>query len=154
MGRHRLLALCVFVLGLAVLARAAEAECPMDLGRGTGWVIFSAHHMIAFRPDPLHIEIGAPVALVMNVCTKDGDAAELLGVEVQPVEEQPVDGQPAEGARRGTPPSPQHLALSGGGEGRYRAEGLSLPAAGHWEILFDVRSRGEGEQLSHEIVVE
>ena len=38
---------------LAFLAGAAPAlaDCPLDLGRGTGWVVFSDHYMIAFRPD-------------------------------------------------------------------------------------------------------
>ncbi len=123
----------------ALSASPAWADCPMDLGRGTGWVLFSQHYMIAFRPDPLRIEIGEPVALVMNVCTKGGEAAELVGVGAELVDD--------------TKMPIQRLKLSGGQDGRYRAEGLSFPSAGRWEIEFDVRSDGESEELTHEIVV-
>ena len=126
-----------FLLGLAI-AGPAWADCPMDLGRGTGWVIFSAHYMISFRPDPMRVEIGEPVALVLNVCTKDSEAAELVAVTVQPVE--------------GKAPS-QQLKIVRGESGRYRAEGLVLGAAGHWQVDFDVTSAQGSEQLTHEIVV-
>ena len=115
----------------------------MDLGRGTGWVIFSAHYMISFRPDPMRVEIGEPMALILNVCTKDSEAAELVGVTAQLVE-----GQPAESKG----PS-QQLRIVRGESGRYRAEGLVLGAAGYWEVDFDVRSPQGSEQLTHEIVV-
>ena len=29
------------------------ADCPLDLGHGTGWVVFCKHYIIAFRPDPI-----------------------------------------------------------------------------------------------------
>ncbi len=51
------------------MATPAWANCPLDLGRGTGWVVFSDHYMMAFRSDPLRIEVGEPFALVLNVCT-------------------------------------------------------------------------------------
>ena len=130
---------CAFVLAMTLLAEPAFAECPMDLGRGTGWVLFSQHYMIAFRPDPLRIETGEPFALVMNVCTKTGEAAELVSVAAERVDDSTLPQQ--------------HLKLSGGRDGRYRAEGLSLPSAGRWEIAFDVRADGETEELTHEIVV-
>lgn len=133
----------IFLSGLALAASlgmaSARAECPMDLGRGTGWVIFSQYHMIAFRPDPLQIEVGDTVALIMNVCTKAGEAAELVGVGAERIDDDTVPAQ--------------HLKLTGGQDGRYRAEGLSFPSGGRWEIEFDVRSSGETEQLTHEIQV-
>ena len=55
-----------FILAAALAALAAPAlavDCPLDLGHGVGWVVFSEHYMIAFRPDPSRIEIGEPFAL-------------------------------------------------------------------------------------------
>jgi len=127
-------------LVLAALAVPAWADCPLDLGHGVGWVVFSQHYMIAFRPDPSRIEIGEPFALILNVCTKRGDAAELVGVDAQMSDE-------ARGPR-------QHLKIVAGKDGRYRAEGLVLATAGRWEVAFDVRSGEESERLTHEIVVQ
>ena len=42
----------------------AWADCPLDLGHGTGIVIFSDRYMLAFRPDPMRIEVGQPFALL------------------------------------------------------------------------------------------
>src|SRR5882724_11038452 len=120
-------------LVLAVLASPAWADCPLDLGHGVGWVVFSQHYMIAFRPDPSRIEIGEPFALVLNVCTKRGEVAQLSDEGHGPI---------------------QHLKIVPGKDGRYRAEGLLLPAAGRWEVAFDVRSIGDSERLTHEIVVQ
>src|SRR5947207_16004675 len=111
---------------LSLVAAPAWADCPLDLGRGTGWVVFSDHYMIAFRPDPARIEIGEPFALILNVCTKRGDAAELVAVDVQMSDE-------GRGAI-------QHLRIAAGVDGRHRAEGLTLVATGRWEVIFDVRS--------------
>jgi hypothetical protein len=135
----------VFMRALAVilsllLAAPAWADCPLDLGHGVGWVVFSQHYMIAFRPDPTRIEIGEPFALVLNICTKGGDAAELVGVDAQ------LSGD----AQAPT----QHLKIVAGKDGRYRAEGLLLPKAGRWEVAFDVRSGEESERLTHEIVLQ
>ena len=128
----------ILSLGLALIAAPAWADCPLD--HGAGWVVFSQHYMIAFRPDPSRIEIGEPFALVLNVCTKGGDAAELVGVDAQMSEE-------ARGPN-------QHLKIVPGKDGRYRAEGLLLPTAGRWEVGFDVRSGAESERLTHEIVLQ
>jgi hypothetical protein len=129
----------IVFLASAWMALPAWADCPLDLGRGTGWVVFSEHYMIAFRSDPLHVEVGQPVALVLNVCTKDGEAAELVKVDAQILDD---EKQPS-----------QHLRIVAGTDGHYRAEGLSITAPGHWEIAFDVRSADASEQLSHEIIV-
>jgi hypothetical protein len=130
----------VFTFVAAMIAAPAWADCPLDLGHGVGWVVFSQHYMIAFRPDPSRIEIGEPFALVLNVCTKRGDAAELVGVDAQMSEQ---DRGPS-----------QHLKIVPGKDGRYRAEGLLLPTAGRWEVGFDVRSGEESERLTHEIVLQ
>jgi hypothetical protein len=126
-------------LSLSLAAAPAWADCPLDLGRGTGWVVFSDHYMIAFRPDPSRIEIGEPFALILNVCTKRGEAAELVAVDVQVSNE-----------GRG---AVQHLRIAPGLDGRYRAEGMTLVATGRWEVAFDVRSGEETERLTHEIVL-
>lgn len=110
----------------------------MDLGHGTGWVVFSARYMIAFRPDPLPIEVGEPVSLIMNVCTKSGEVAELVKVGAERLDSK----MPA-----------QNLKVSGGANGRYRVDGLSFLAPGRWEIDFSVRSAEGSEELTHEIVV-
>jgi hypothetical protein len=130
--------LVVFLVSL-LLATPARADCPMDLGHGVGWVVFSQHYMIAFRPDPIQIEVGEPFALILNVCTKQGDAAELVGVDAQLSAD---SGGPS-----------QHLKIVPGKDGRYRAEGLVLPSVGRWEIDFSVKSDGDSEKLTHEIVV-
>ena len=135
-----LMSLVLAGVALPAVVSSAWADCPLDLGHGVGWVVFSQHYMIAFRPDPSRIEIGEPFALVPNVCTKRGDVAELVGVDAQMSEE-----------ARG--PS-QHLKIVPGKDGRYRAEGLLLPAAGRWEVAFDVRSAGDSERLTHELVVQ
>lgn len=128
-------ALAVLLLVLSGAARAAD--CPLDLGHGTGIVIFSERYMLALRPEPMHIEVGEPFALLMNVCTKAGEPAELVDVDV-------------------TLNELTHAAaprVQGGESGRYRVEGLLLPKAGSWEIAFDVRTGGEIERLTHDIVL-
>ena len=126
---------------LAVLSCAtpAWADCPLDLGRGTGWVVFSGHYMIAFRPDPLLVEVGAPFALVMNVCTRRDQPAELVGVDAQMPDH-----------RHGMN---YRASIVPGKDGRYRVEGLLFHMPGRWELTFDVRAGEESERLSHEILV-
>lgn len=126
------------LLGL-VAASPALADCPLDLGRGTGWVVFSDHYMIAFRPDPLRIELGEPFALILNVCTKNGRPAELMAVDAQMPEH-----------RHGMNYRPGIVAAP---DGRYRAEGLVFHMPGRWEITFDVRAGEESERLTHDIIL-
>lgn len=118
-------------------APASAADCPLDLGHGTGIVIFSERYMLALRPEPMRIEVGQPFALLMNVCTKAGEPAELVDVVVTLDE-----GTPA--ARPTVRPE---------NNGRYRVQGLMLPRAGSWEVAFDVRTGGEVERLTHDIVL-
>ena len=135
--------LLVPLLGLllAVLAGAAPAmaDCPLDLGRGTGWVVFSDHYMIAFRPDPMRIEVGEPFALLFNVCTKNSNPAELVAVDAQ----MPDD-------KRGMKAKPSIVSA---GDGRYRAEGMVFDKSGRWELAIDVRAGEESERLTHEIIL-
>lgn|SRR5690348_14309107 len=129
-------ALAVLLLVLSGAARAAD--CPLDLGHGTGIVIFSERYMLALRPEPMHIEVGEPFALLMNVCTKAGEPAELVDVAVTLDE--------------GTPAA--HPRVKPEDNGRYRVEGLMLPKAGSWELAFDVRTgSGDAERLTHDIVL-
>lgn len=115
------------------------ADCPLDLGRGTGWVVFSDHYMLAFRSDPLRIEAGEPFALVLNVCTKNGKPAELVAVDAQMPEH-----------RHGMNYRP---SIVGADNGRYRAEGLVFHMPGRWELTFDVRAGEETERLTHDIIL-
>ena len=135
--------LLVPLLGLllAVLAGAAPAmaDCPLDLGRGTGWVVFSDHYMIAFRPEPMRIEVGEPFALLFNVCTKNSNPAELVAVDAQ----MPDD-------KRGMKAKPSIVSA---GDGRYRAEGMVFDKSGRWELAIDVRAGEESERLTHEIIL-
>ena len=122
-----------------LIATPAMAECPLDLGHGTGIVVFSDLYMLALRPAPLRIEVGQPFALLMNVCTKSGDPAELVLVDAT-MTEQPPRSSPAP-------------TLKSNGDGRYRVEGLLFPAPGSWEVAFDVRSGGEVQRLTHDFIV-
>ena len=122
-----------------VLALPAWADCPLDLGRGTGWVVFSDHYMIAFRPEPMRIEVGEPFALLFNVCTKDGNPAELVAVEATMPEH-----------KHGMNYRPTIVAA---GDGRYRAEGMVFHMPGRWEVAMDVRAGEESERLTHEIIL-
>jgi hypothetical protein len=128
----------IAALLFVVLPSAAwAADCPLDLGHGTGIVIFSERYMLALRPEPMRIEVGEPFALLMNVCTKAGEPAELVDVAVSLDE--------------GTPAA--HPRVKPEDNGRYRVEGLMLPRAGSWELAFNVRAGGEIERLTHDIVL-
>jgi hypothetical protein len=122
-----------------VISTPAWAACPLDLGRGTGIVVFSDRYMLALRPDPLRIEVGQPFALLMNVCTKRGEPAELVLVDATMPEH-----------KHGMNYAP---TLNAGGEGRYRVEGLLFHMPGNWEVAFDVRSGGEIQRLTHDFVL-
>lgn len=130
--------LAVALLGF-LLATPAWADCPLDLGRGTGWVVYSDHYLMAFRSDPLRIEVGEPFALVLNVCTKGGEPAELLAVDASMPEH-----------RHGMNYRPRIVAK---GDGRFRAEGMLFHMPGRWEISFNVRAGEESENLTHDIIL-
>jgi hypothetical protein len=129
----------VLLLAALVLpTMPALADCPLDLGHGTGLVVFSEHFIIAMRPDPMVVEVGEPIALILNVCTKNGDAAELLSVDAQLDEQHALNHAPK---------------IVPGSDGRYRAEGLTFSAPGSWEVGFDVRSDKFTERLTHGLTV-
>ena len=138
-NRMRLPIVCLGLVALLAGTAPAMADCPLDLGRGTGWVVFSDHYMIAFRPEPMRIETGEPFALLLNVCTKNGNPAELVAVEAQmPEPKRAMKGKPT---------------IVSAGEGRYRAEGMVFDRSGRWEIAMDVRAGEESERLTHEIIL-
>jgi hypothetical protein len=127
---------------LVLVSGPAWADCPLDLRHGTGIVIYSDRFMLALRPDPLRIEVGQPFGLIMNVCTKRGEPAELVRVDA-------------------TMPEHKHgmnyaATVQGGSSGRYRVEGLLFHMPGTWEIAFDVRPVGqtgsEIQRLTHDFV--
>ena len=130
-----------FLAGLLALLVAfpAWADCPLDLGRGTGIVVFSSHYLIAFRPDPLRIEVGEPFSLLFNVCTKNDKPAELVAIDAQMPEH-----------KHGMNYRPTIVSL---GEGRYRVDGMVFHMPGRWELAIDVRAGEESERLSHEFIV-
>ena len=130
-------ALAAILVLLAALP--AWADCPLDLGRGTGLVVFSSHYMVAFRPDPIRIEVGEPFSLLFNACTKSGNPAELVAVDAQMPEH-----------KHGMNYRPTIVSL---GSGRYRVEGMVFHMPGRWEINIDVRAGEESERLSHEFIV-
>jgi hypothetical protein len=122
-----------------VVALPAWADCPLDLGRGTGIVVFSSHYLVAFRPEPLRIEVGEPFSLLFNVCTKNDKPAELVAVEAQMPER-----------KHGMNYRPTIVSL---GDGRYRVDGMVFDTPGRWEVSIDVRAGEESERLSHELEV-
>ncbi|MCW5734866.1 MAG: FixH family protein [Enhydrobacter sp.] len=122
-----------------VISTPAWADCPLDLGHGTGIVVFSDRYMLALRPDPLRIEVGQPFALLMNVCTKRGDPAELVLVDATMPEH-----------KHGMNYAP---TIEADGSGRYRVEGLLFHMPGNWEVAFDVRSGGAIQRLTHDFVL-
>jgi hypothetical protein len=127
-------------LSLPALTSPASADdCPLDLGHGTGLVLFSSQHMLAFRPDPIRIEVGQPFSLLLNVCTRRGGPAELLAVDsTMPEHKHGMNYAPTIVSR---------------GDGRFRVEGMVFHMPGTWEVVFDVRSDGKTERLTHEIVL-
>src|SRR5262249_15368426 len=109
----------LLALGLSlVLAVPAWSDCRRDLGRGTGWVVFSDHYMIAFGPEPMRIEVGEPFALLFNVCTKNGNPAELVAVEATMPEH-----------KHGMNYRPTIVAA---GDGRHRPQGLVFHHPRRW----------------------
>lgn len=122
-----------------VFAYPACADCPLDLGRGTGLVVFSSHYMVAFRPEPLRIEVGEPFSLLFNVCTKNDMPAELVAIDAQmPEHKHGMNYRPTIVSR---------------GNGRYRVDGMIFHMPGRWELAIDVRAGEESERLSHEFIV-
>lgn len=117
----------------------AWADCPLDLGRGTGIVVFSSHYLIAFRPEPLRIEVGEPFSLLFNICTKSDKPAELVAVDAQ---------MPDHRHRMNYAPTIVSM-----GDGRYRVDGMLFHMPGRWELAIDVRAGEESERLSHELIV-
>jgi hypothetical protein len=127
------------VLFALLFANAAWADCPLDLGRGAGWVVFSDHYMVAFHPEPLQIEVGQPFSLLFNICTKSNEPAELVAVDAQMPEH-----------RHGMNYRPTIVAV---GDGRYRVDGMVFHMPGRWELSIDVRAGEESERLTHDFIL-
>jgi hypothetical protein len=129
------------IAGLLALlvAYPACADCPLDLGRGTGLVVFSSHYMVAFRPEPMRIEVGEPFSLLFNICTKNDKPAELVAIDAQMPEH-----------KHGMNYRPTIVSL---GNGRYRVDGMVFHMPGRWELAIDVRAGEESERLSHEFII-
>ena len=121
----------------------AWADCPLDLGRGTGLVVFSSHYMVASRPEPIRMEVGEPFSLLFNVCTKNNKPAELVAVDAQMPEH-----------KHGMNYAPTIKAM---GDGRYRVDGMLFHMPGSWEVAFDVRPAdkpdAETQRLTYDFVV-
>ena len=126
------------LLALAIPG-AAWADCPLDLGRSTGLVVFSAHYLVAFRAEPLRIEVGEPFSLLVNACTRADRPAELVNVDAQMPDH-----------KHGMNYRPTIVSL---GSGRYRVDGMIFHMPGRWELSLDVRDGEESERLSHEFDV-
>ncbi|CAN5728394.1 hypothetical protein BH11PSE3_BH11PSE3_11930 [soil metagenome] len=124
---------------VVLAAFPAWADCPLDLGRGTGIVVFTSHYIVALRPEPMRIEVGEPFSLLLNVCTKSDNPAELVAIDANMPDH-----------RHGMNYRPTIVAA---GEGRYRVEGMVFHMPGRWEINMDVRAGEESERLSHEFIV-
>lgn len=128
---------------LLLLSTPAWADCPLDLGHGTGVVFYSDQYMIALRPEPIRLEVGQPFMLIMNVCTKAGEPAELARVDATMPEH-----------KHGMNYAP---TIRGLGDGRYRVDGLLFHMPGNWEVAFDVRPAakpgGETQRLTYDFVL-
>src|SRR5437762_8691147 len=113
------------VLSVPALSLPARADdCPLDLGHGTGLVVFSGQHILAFRPDPFRIEVGQPFTLLLNACTRTGGPAELVAIDATMPEH-----------KHGMNYAPTIVSR---GDGRFRIEGMVFHMPGTWEVVFDV----------------
>lgn len=128
---------------LFLAASPAWADCPLDLGHGTGVVFYSDQYMIALRPDPIRLEVGQPFALIMNVCTKASEPADIVMVEATMPEH-----------KHGMNYAP---TIKAQGEGRFRVEGMLFHMPGSWEVAFDVRPADkpteETQRLTYDFVL-
>ena len=131
----RLLAALIALL----IAVPAWADCPLDLGRGTGSSVLRATTWWPSGPSRCASRSAQPFSLLFNVCTKNDKPAELVAVDAQMPEH-----------KHGMNYRPTIVSL---GDGRYRVDGMVFHMPGRWELAFDVRAGEESERLSHEFVV-
>ena len=121
------------LFGLALLA-AASAASACELPGGSAQTLQSNTYTVLYRTGPLRI--GEHFALEFAVCP----APESVRVDAWMPEH-----------RHGMNYRPTLVAQ---GNGRYRAEGLRLHMGGNWELVFEVRSGGKTERLTHRIRLE
>lgn len=129
------------VLAAAVLLPASvlAQECsPVMPG---GRQLESARYSVGLRTIPAAPPVGKHFALELAVCPKAGTAVpESVRVDAHMPEH-----------RHGMNYKAQVAASAGG---RYRAEGLMFHMPGRWEFVFDVRSGGRTDRLTHSVVLE
>jgi hypothetical protein len=125
-----------WLVGAALVAHlaAAPAAPACDLPGGAAQKLQSSAHTVLFRTAPL--KVGEHFAVDFAVCP--------------PPESVRVDAWMPE-HRHGMNYRPDVRALGGG---RYRAEGLMLHMGGNWELVFEVRSGGKTERLTHRMQLE
>ena len=121
------------IAGLALLCTAAAASA-CELPGGAAQIVKGASHTVAYRTAPL--KVGEHFAVDFAVCP----APESVRVDAwMPEHRHGMNYRPSV--------SPQ-------GAGRFRAEGLMLHMAGRWELVFEIRSAGKTERLSHDLRLE
>ena len=125
---------CLLFVLLAAAATAARGAC--DLPGGEAQKIQAARHLVLYRTKPVPLKVGEHFALEFAVCP----APDLVRVDARMPEH-----------RHGMNYRPTVAPL---GDGRYRAEGLMLHMAGHWELVFEVRSGGKTERIAQSIRLE
>lgn len=124
---------------LLLPALASAQDCSPVLPGGKQ--IESARYSVGFRTNPGVPPVGKHFALELVVCPKAGaPAPESVRVDAHMPEH-----------RHGMNYKAQVAASPGG---RYKAEGLMFHMPGRWEFVFDVRSGGRTDRLTHSVVLE
>ena len=118
---------------------AVAQDCSPAMPGGTQ--LESARYLLGYRALPGKPAVGRHFALEMAICPKPGMAVpESLRVDAHMPEH-----------RHGMNYKAQVAAVPGG---RYKADGLMFHMPGRWEILFDMRSAGKTDRITHSIVLE
>jgi hypothetical protein len=122
-----------WLIRLSLLA-VAPAALACELPGGPAQTLQSNNYIVVYRTGPL--KTGEHFAMDFAVCP----APESVRVDAWMPEH-----------RHGMNYRPEVRAQGGG---RYRAEGLMLHMAGNWEFVFEVRSGGKTERLTHRVRLE
>ena len=117
-------------LWLALLAPAAQA---CELPGGAAQSVKSANYTVVYRAP---LRVGEHFAVEFAVCP----APESVRLDAwMPDHRHGMNYKPT-------------VAAQGGG--RYRAVGLMFHMSGHWEFVFELRSKGKTERLSDSVRLE